>query len=206
MALLNPKVIIASAIYLVIIIISGIWVIKPLMGRVDQDVANLKTRYQEFKNTSDKYASLQKVSSALAEIEQAKTVAARAIPPTRDQDRLLLTLEQVSRDNSITVKTLKITEAAVAAPAPTKQSGNDTTSKTDDEAAAPKTTAQSALKSVPGSLEVSGTYDNIKKWVVALEQLDRIITLDTVVLSTTTAGTDPMIATINFTAYALSDE
>jgi len=173
MNILNSKTISALAIYLVIIALTTWFVIRPMAQAAQNKVTVLHTQYQAYQLAEQKLTRLTALSKSQADLDHAHDLINRALPPTIDQDRLLITIEKLIANDHLKLVSLVNLPSTTTK---TKSSSTDPDSKN----AAQNQLA--ALGSIDITLEATGSYADVKQALDSLEQLDRLITITSVTI------------------------
>lgn len=184
MSILGKRVVISTVIYVAIIVLVIIFAIRPLMTRVQTMQSTLQDSIGQYNAAQQKLQQLSALNTQHDQIEQAKTIASHAIPPTFDQDRLLLTIEHAADDAKLTVKNLSTAKDL---------------STTAAQSAAAKTSGIATLQT---TITIKGSYGNISQFLDTIEKLDRIVAINAVSLTKPAAGSGELEASVVINSFA----
>ncbi len=203
--ILNRRVVIISVTYITLIVVGILFGIKPLLVGVRTKQANLQTEYDRYRNAQLKLDQLNQLTQYKSDVDNAKTVINTAIPQTLDQDKLILSLEKMVADQNLKLNGL--TTASGDAAAATAASATAKTAKPATPAPKPLAATLNKLFSIQVTMDVSGSYADVNNLLVAIEKVDRIMTITSINLTAATGTTtDSINATIALTAFGLSDK
>jgi len=130
--------------------------------------------------------SQQEKTERQAKIDELQSQAETLLPTSDKQYDLSVQLEASAKDNGVTITDLSLSAAS---------SGLQQT-------AAGQAAAASAngLTKVTIAMTVSGTYEAVQKWVIAMNSLDRLIQIDQLTI-TSSGGEGKTTAQVNAAAY-----
>ena len=203
--ILNRRVVIISVTYITLIVVGILFGINPLLVGVRTKQANLQTEYDRYRNAQLKLDQLNQLTQYKSDVDNAKTVINTAIPQTLDQDKLILSLEKMVADQNLKLNGL--TTASGDAAAATAASATAKTAKPATPAPKPLAATLNKLFSIQVTMDVSGSYADVNNLLVAIEKVDRIMTITSINLTAATGTTtDSINATIALTAFGLSDK
>lgn len=194
--MINMRMIILTAAYLILIGVGIYFGIIPQMQGINRQVESLKNKNLEFQEASTKYDTLTEMAKTQDQFDYAKLLSATALPDTLEKDRLTLTLEKVSNDAGVKLLTLDVGNLTTAATTSTKKPATSTADPS------PITTS---IKTITGTLSGEATYDKIKTWLSLIEDLERIVVIKSFTLTKTTDASNIIKADISYEAYGLSD-
>ncbi len=184
MSFLNARVIIATSIYVLLLVGGSLFVLKPLISSINDQITTLNDSNQQYQTTNDKVSQLARLNQTKPQLDAAKATLTQALPTTPDQDRLTLVIAKVATDDALKVNALDLGSNAQGT-----------------SAAAPATVkSPEGLTTLSGSIDVTGDYSNIKKLAGTLEQLSRLITITSIAITGTGDSTNTR-SVISFTYY-----
>ena len=194
--MINFRTIILAFIYSIIIGVGIYFGIMPEMRRINLQVDNLKTKNVTLQEVNSKLETLTEMAKSKDEFDSAKNLVASALPDTLEKDKLTLLLERVTNNSGVKLVSLEVGAVTVATTSTTAKTATDKTTKIPSAITA---------KTISGTIGGETTYDKIKEWFRAIENLDRIISIKSISLTISSENSSIITADVAYDAYGVSD-